>query len=38
MKSKKEKILIILYTVIAKNLPQSRHFPPAKKSGIILGN
>ena len=37
MKSKKEKILIILYTVIAKNLPQSRHFPPAKKIRYYFG-
>lgn len=37
MRSKKEKILLVLYTVFAKNLPQSRHFPLARKFRLLFG-
>jgi maltose O-acetyltransferase len=36
MKSKKEKMLLVLYTIFAKNLPQSRHFPIAKKIRVFF--
>lgn len=31
MRSKKEKIWMLMYTIFAKNLPKSAHFKPAKK-------
>ena len=37
MKIKNEKILLVVYTIFAKNLPQSRHFPLAKKLRVFFG-
>lgn len=37
MKIEKEKVLLVLYLIFARNLPQSRHFPPAKKFRVFFG-
>lgn len=36
MRSIKEKILLVLYYIFAKNLPESRHFPPGKKLRVFF--